>query len=425
MAGLGKKTFAVEEILASADVNGYLMDQSVMRFANSTVRGTAIGTAVSEGMVSYLDDSNAIEVYNGAAWVGLESSLNDGTAGFTALSNGTAGISYQPVSHNYIINGAMDNWQRGTSVTVSGGFQYGPDRWRSFPYAASSSTLNQVTFTPAELNAIGFGDARFYLRHRSTSVQSLISHPIEDVRTLAGQTVAISFWAKASSNLSLTARLDQNFGGGGSAGATSSSVTSSVTTSWQRFTGTTTVPSMAGKTIGTNSYLELIFFSGTINQDIDLWGVQLEAGSIATPFKRHAPSLQGELAACQRYFFTNYPSGFAPGADLGAASLDFASLALSAKVPVGGTTGSSRGRSQLFNCPVEMRAAPTMTFFDFVGNLNRYSAGNADGSRIGDNVSPDAFGGTIAYSKHVTFQTVADDSGHAYAGVMFSASSEL
>jgi hypothetical protein len=41
----------------------YLMDQSVMNFAGTAARGSAIGTAVAEGMVSYLNDTDRLEVY--------------------------------------------------------------------------------------------------------------------------------------------------------------------------------------------------------------------------------------------------------------------------------------------------------------------------------------------------------------------------
>ena len=68
MAGLGRKTFAASEVLTAANVNGYLMDQSVMRFADSATRESSLGTAVAEGMVSYLDDTNQVEVYDGSAW---------------------------------------------------------------------------------------------------------------------------------------------------------------------------------------------------------------------------------------------------------------------------------------------------------------------------------------------------------------------
>lgn len=68
MAGLGRRTFAPGEVLTATNVMGYLQDQAVMNFANAAARGSAIGTAVSEGMVSYLADSNMIETYTGTAW---------------------------------------------------------------------------------------------------------------------------------------------------------------------------------------------------------------------------------------------------------------------------------------------------------------------------------------------------------------------
>jgi hypothetical protein len=68
MAGLGRRTFAPGEVLTSSNVMNYLMDQSIMNFAGTAARGSAIGTAVSEGMVSYLANSNAVEVYDGSAW---------------------------------------------------------------------------------------------------------------------------------------------------------------------------------------------------------------------------------------------------------------------------------------------------------------------------------------------------------------------
>ena len=76
MAGLGFKDFQVGEVLTSSDVDGYLMQQTVMRFADSGARGSALGTAVgtavalAEGMISYLADTNTVEIYNGTNWVG-------------------------------------------------------------------------------------------------------------------------------------------------------------------------------------------------------------------------------------------------------------------------------------------------------------------------------------------------------------------
>ena len=75
MAGLGFKDFQVGEVLTSADVDGYLMQQTVMRFADAGARGSALGTAagtgvpLAEGMVVYLEDVNRVEAFTGTEWV--------------------------------------------------------------------------------------------------------------------------------------------------------------------------------------------------------------------------------------------------------------------------------------------------------------------------------------------------------------------
>lgn len=71
MAGSGRRTFAAGEVLTASNVMNYLQDQAVMVFAGTAARGSAIGTAVAEGMVSYLKDTNDVEVYTGSLWEGL------------------------------------------------------------------------------------------------------------------------------------------------------------------------------------------------------------------------------------------------------------------------------------------------------------------------------------------------------------------
>ena len=92
MAGLGRKVFSAGSILAAADVQGYLQDQVVMVFNNATDRSTALGTAVSEGMVSYLKDTDALQVY-GTAWANVSQvgDITAVTAGTGLTGGGTSG----------------------------------------------------------------------------------------------------------------------------------------------------------------------------------------------------------------------------------------------------------------------------------------------------------------------------------------------
>lgn len=80
MAGAGWRTFTAGAVLTAAQVQTYLQDQSVMVFASASARTTALGTAVSKGMVSYLADTLSLEAYDGTSWAsvgGNTGGLND------------------------------------------------------------------------------------------------------------------------------------------------------------------------------------------------------------------------------------------------------------------------------------------------------------------------------------------------------------
>ena len=232
------------------------------------------------------------------------------------------------VTENYIINGAFEINQRNFSSSTSQ--TYGFDRWLFIP-SGGTVTHSAQTFTLGSAPVAGY-EGTNYARivttgQTATNSRASIQQPIENVRTLAGQTITVSFWAKASSGTpNVSVELVQSFGSGGSP---SSTVTGSVaantvkkigiSSSWARYSATLSVPSIAGKTIGTDvnsSSLALVLWVsagsdsntrtdslGIQSNTFDFWGVQVEKGSVATAFRRNANSIQGELAACQRYYY--------------------------------------------------------------------------------------------------------------------------
>jgi len=72
MAGAGAKLFVSGDVLTAAQVNTYLMDQSIMRFATTGARDAAFGGAgeptLAEGMFAYIDADNTLYYYTGSAW---------------------------------------------------------------------------------------------------------------------------------------------------------------------------------------------------------------------------------------------------------------------------------------------------------------------------------------------------------------------
>lgn len=93
MAGLGRKVFAAGEVLTAANVQGYLQDQAVMVFDDATDRSTVLGTAVAEGMTTYLKDVNTVQVYDGTSWkvVTSDPTITSSTATAYTLQDTDAG----------------------------------------------------------------------------------------------------------------------------------------------------------------------------------------------------------------------------------------------------------------------------------------------------------------------------------------------
>jgi hypothetical protein len=95
-----RKVFTAGEVLAAADVNNFLMNQSVMTFAGTAARGSAIGTAV-EGMLTYLEDTNSFQYWSGSAWAAIPAAAANYqtvTSAYTATAADAGGLIYSTSS---------------------------------------------------------------------------------------------------------------------------------------------------------------------------------------------------------------------------------------------------------------------------------------------------------------------------------------
>jgi hypothetical protein len=277
-------------------------------------------------------------------------------------TNGTINLLGSSVAYtagkNRIINGDFRFNQRAFSSTTTYG-TYGFDRFY-LESVGGTVTYSAQTFTAGAAPVSGYeaiNFARLVSASQSTNTNyAAINQKIEDVRTFAGQTVTVSFYAKASTgtpNIGIT--LEQNFGSGGSGAVPTSPAIKTITSSWARYSFTVAVPSISGKTIGTSSFLNLYLFTsvgtsvssggyaavGLQNITVDFWGIQVEQGSTATAFQTASGTFGGEFALCQRYYQT------VANLLLGPASS-------------GGFSGNAYNFLQW---QTQMRAAPTITFF--------------------------------------------------------------
>jgi hypothetical protein len=242
-----------------------------------------------------------------------------------AIDTSLWNVGFGQAGKNKIINGDFAINQRAfTSISSATMNSYCFDRWLANG-AGGTFAISSQAFTAGAAPVAGY-EAATFLRGASSGQSaagdySVFQERIEDVRTFAGQTVTISFWAKASTGTpKIGVAMTQDFGTGGSPSAAVSTPVSGITisTAWVRYSATFAVPSISGKTVGTTTNgflgLELWLSAGSTfntrassigiqNNTIDVWGVQVEYGSKATPFETASGTIQGELALCQRYYY--------------------------------------------------------------------------------------------------------------------------
>lgn len=219
---------------------------------------------------------------------------------------------------NYTSNGNFDVWQRATSQTAVG---YGSvDRWY-FGRSGTTNSVSQQAFTVGQTDVPN--EPKYFVRNTITSSagagnHAYMSQAVEGVRTMAGKKATFSFYAKADANKNIAVEFVQSFGSGGSPSAVVTAIgvtTCALTTSWKKFSVTATIPSISGKTMGTNfddTFITNFWFEGgsdwnsrtnSLGQQsgtFDIAQVKLEEGSAATPWITQTRSEM--ILDCFRYY---------------------------------------------------------------------------------------------------------------------------
>jgi hypothetical protein len=214
MAGAGYKLFATGDVLTAAEVNTYLQQQVTMVFADSTARTTALSGVLAEGMMSYLQDTNTVEVYNGSNWVnvgntgdvtevqaGTGISVADGTGPIPIVTNTMA--TEITAKGDLIVgtgSGTFDNLPAGTNgfTLVADSAQTTGLKWAA-PASGSMTLLSTITLSGTSTGYTSITTGYKFLRLIGTNITNSSDAYDLDILVNNGTTgVYLSGTAKAS-----------------------------------------------------------------------------------------------------------------------------------------------------------------------------------------------------------------------------------
>jgi hypothetical protein len=286
----------------------------------------------------------------------------------SAVTNGLQWNSQSMSNRNVVINGGMQIWQRGTSFTGTSPY-YTCDRWQGYRASAAAGGTWSQQVPPSTSVAQNFNYALRTQRDSGNSGTgaTYISTSFETINVLPlrGKTLTLSFYARCGANYSPTSSAlscavytgtgtDGNIAGGFTGLAALIDSPATLTTTYQRFTFT------SSSALGTSiTQLGVAFYmtptgTASTNDWFEITGVQVEAGSVATPFETE--DISTTLAKCQRYYQKSYSLETAPATSGALPGLNFA----------GSYTDSSNNHSLGFiSFKVLMRAAPTVTIYGY------------------------------------------------------------
>jgi hypothetical protein len=222
------------------------------------------------------------------------SDVNDTNGTINLLTSTTLSSS---AGKNCVINGGFDIWQRGTT---SSGNAYIADRWYSALVSGTGTFAQETTVIPSG----GLYSMKFTA---SATAQPALYQAVEQLNTVpyAGKTVTVSGIVAASTSVPMTIDVQHSSTANNSVTGTWTSITATsggtatpTSTTFVAISGVYAIPSTA------KSLRIRLFTTSTIASSVVVYfdNVQLELGSTATTFSRAGGTIQGELAACQRYY---------------------------------------------------------------------------------------------------------------------------
>jgi hypothetical protein len=319
------------------------------------------------------DDSNAIQnaivdakgdlIAASAADTPARLAVGNNGETLVADSSTSTGLRYQTsANQNACINGGMDIWQRGTSFTIASGTpQYTADRWTN--YFNNTGTIAQETTLKPDTSTYSLKNTA-----TGTSADNAIFQLVEQqqMEQFRGKTVTLSVKLAGTVGLTPSITLAYSTTANDTLLNTNTQITAGSTinpainaSTFVTWALTFTVPTTAKQLrigIGTGSVVNtnVLYVAET----------QLELGSVATTFKKSGGTIQGELAACQRYlpatFFRTEMLGFATSTTN---SQIYFTLPTTARVAPTGITVSSTSDFRLYNKTGSSYGTPTSIAF--------------------------------------------------------------